>query len=108
MENSNKNSNEDNAKVNSSNNYERNNSLNQSIDNSNSSNKNFEIKKENNLNLNLILKEAQWLKSEYIKQKVRKLNSFEREEIIIKTEDLIYLYDFNDKQYNLIEVILSN
>jgi hypothetical protein len=43
---------------------------------------NFEIKKENNLNLNLILKEAQWLKSEYIKQKVRKLNSFEREEII--------------------------
>lgn len=69
-----------------------------------SSNKNKNIKKEYEPKLNSILKKANSLKSEYIKQRTFKEDLFESEEITLKNEEIMDLYNFGDRQFNLIEV----
>ena len=77
---------------------------NQSFESFNSTNKNSNTNNENDSNLNSLFAEANNLKNEYIQQRTSVEELFEMEEITIKNEDLLGMYDFGDRQHNLIDV----
>jgi hypothetical protein len=77
--------------------------------NSNNENNNFSNNNNNHNNnyknsFNALLKEANQLKNEYIQQRSSVEDIFELDEILLKNEDLLEIYDFGDRQHNLIDV----
>jgi hypothetical protein len=83
-------------------------SKNLNLDN-NYNNYNYNKNNNNNFNntFNTLLKEADQLKNEYIQQRSSIEDIFELDEILVKNEDLLEIYDFGDRQHNLIDVYIN-